>query len=514
MANQNTVNESLKKLIKLLWIEKRELKEIYLYAIVAGLTGTFFPLLLQSVLNFVQSGILTSSLFIMLALLLSVLVLNSYFQVKQMSYSERLQQKLFARATLYFASALPNDRTLSDKEDERYHPIYFLEIILLQKGIGKILIDFTYALTQIIVCLALLSFYHPIFLGGGFILFSLTFLFLLYNSKSSYLTAYNESKYKYHVFYSLIELGIFKNYFKSKFNFLNKLGKLDADGQNYIQFRSNHFNKIMSNAKVLFGFKIGITALLLISGAYLFIEQKITLGQFIASEIVIILISSSVDKLIATQETFYDALVSATKIEVIQQYAKKAENPHVIHEELYQTKGFESVEIGFLGDETQNLIIFKGDKFDVLSHIEPVKIKILKLNDMDGNNFSDEFLNDRIQVVYPAYYFTNKIAILNAYNRILRIPDLRSQLNDLILLNSKIDWLPELLEPVNFSISNEQLFLRYSLMITLSKPEIIVFADRRIKSTKGQWLIDIINKKTEVMALVQFDFQSIKNNDN
>ena len=51
-------------------------------------------------------------------------------------------------------------------------------------------------------------------------------------------------------------------------------------------------------------------------------------------------------------------------------------------------------------------------------------------------------------------------------------------------------------------------------MITLSKPEIIVFADRRIKSTKGQWLIDIINKKTEVMALVQFDFQSIKNNDN
>jgi hypothetical protein len=226
------------------------------------------------------------------------------------------------------------------------------------------------------------------------------------------------------------------------------------------------------------------------------------------------LISSSVDKLIATQETFYDALVSATKIEVIQQYAKKAENPHVIHEELYQTKGFESVEIGFLGDETQNLIIFKGDKFDVLSHIEPVKIKILKLNDMDGNNFSDEFLNDRIQVVYPAYYFTNKIAILNAYNRILRIPDLRSQLNDLILLNSKIDWLPELLEPVNFSISNEQLFLRYSLMITLSKPEILVFADRRIKSTKGQWLIDIINKKTKVMALVQFDFQSIKNNDN
>jgi len=64
----------------------------------------------------------------------------------------------------------------------------------------------------------------------------------------------------------------------------------------------------------MIAFKVLITATMLIIGSLLFIRQQINLGQFIASEIIIITILNSVEKMIVSLEVVYDVLTSMEKL--------------------------------------------------------------------------------------------------------------------------------------------------------------------------------------------------------
>jgi ATP-binding cassette, subfamily B, bacterial len=56
---------------------------------------------------------------------------------------------------------------------------------------------------------------------------------------------------------------------------------------------------------------------MLIAGTWLLLNQQINVGQFIAADIVIILIINSVEKLIATMDNVYDSLTSIEKLSKI-----------------------------------------------------------------------------------------------------------------------------------------------------------------------------------------------------
>ena len=60
-----------------------------------------------------------------------------------------------------------------------------------------------------------------------------------------------------------------------------------------------------------------ITASMLIVGAMLAINNTINIGQFVASEIVILMIMASVEKFIYSLDTIYDLLVSITKLDKV-----------------------------------------------------------------------------------------------------------------------------------------------------------------------------------------------------
>jgi ABC-type bacteriocin/lantibiotic exporter with double-glycine peptidase domain len=64
----------------------------------------------------------------------------------------------------------------------------------------------------------------------------------------------------------------------------------------------------------MIGFKVLVTAGLLIIGGILVLNQEMNIGQFVAAEIIILLVISSVEKLILGLESFYDILTSLEKI--------------------------------------------------------------------------------------------------------------------------------------------------------------------------------------------------------
>lgn len=82
----------------------------------------------------------------------------------------------------------------------------------------------------------------------------------------------------------------------------------------YLSYREKHFNIIKKQFIQLIVFKILITASLLSIGGYLVLNQKMNIGQFVAAEIIILLVINSVEKIIVGLETFYDVLTSVEKI--------------------------------------------------------------------------------------------------------------------------------------------------------------------------------------------------------
>jgi ABC-type bacteriocin/lantibiotic exporter with double-glycine peptidase domain len=85
----------------------------------------------------------------------------------------------------------------------------------------------------------------------------------------------------------------------------------------FLGSRTAHFKILTTQYWSLIIFKIFIVATMLIAGTWLLLNQQINVGQFIAADIVIILIINSVEKLIATMDNVYDSLTSIEKLSKI-----------------------------------------------------------------------------------------------------------------------------------------------------------------------------------------------------
>jgi len=306
------------RLLRLLALDKREIRYIYIFAIFSGIVSLSLPLGIQAILGLIM-GAQVSTSWVFLVIIVSIgSALGGIFQILQMGVSEIIQQRLFARASFEFASRMPR---LKFSERINYHPPElvnrFFDIITVQKGLPKILKDVSTASVQAIFCLVLLSFYHSFFVFFGFILLIYLFVIFYFSGPKGLETSIKESGYKYKVVYWLEEIARTMTSFKLKGNSTLEISKLDPLTQGYITARKAHFRVLIFQFGNLVAFKTLITAGLLLIGGLLVIEQEISIGQFVAAEIIIIILLNAIEKLIMSVETIYDVLTSLDKLGVV-----------------------------------------------------------------------------------------------------------------------------------------------------------------------------------------------------
>ena len=136
--------------------------------------------------------------------------------------------------------------------------------------------------------------------------------------------------------------------------------KVDKLIMGYLYFRRKHFGILITQFKTMIAFKVVTTGALLIMGSILLINNQISLGQFVAAEIIIILIMNSIEKLIVGLESVYDVLTSLEKLGAITDMPleeEKVKNPTTLRE----AKAFEVVgeNISFKYPGTDNVVIDK-----------------------------------------------------------------------------------------------------------------------------------------------------------
>ena len=188
------------RLIGLLSLDKRDIFQIFYYAIFAGLVNLSLPLGIQAIINLIQGAQVSTSWIILVIMVTLGVAFVGALQLMQIRIIENVQQKIFTRASFEFAYRFPK---IKMSELRNYYPPElanrFFDVLNIQKGLSKLLIDFPAALLQIVFGLLLLSFYHPFFIIYGILLLVLIYVVFKFTIQKGLDTSLDESKHKYKV---------------------------------------------------------------------------------------------------------------------------------------------------------------------------------------------------------------------------------------------------------------------------------------------------------------------------
>lgn len=305
----------LQRFYNLLKLDRRDIYQIFFYAIFSGLVSLSLPLGIQAIINLIQAGRVSISWIVLVIIVVIGVALVGILSLMQLRITENLQQKIFVRSSFEFGYRLPKIKF--EELYNQYPPELanrFFDTLTIQKGTSKLLIDFSTALLQILFGILLLSLYHPFFIFFGILLSILLFSIFRFSYYPGLSSSLKESKYKYKVVSWLQEIARNNFSFRKQENFEYALEKNNSLVTEYINYREKHFKIIKRQYTQLIFFKVIITASLLLIGGYLVLNQKMNIGQFVAAEIIILLVLSSIEKIIIGLESLYDVLTSVEKI--------------------------------------------------------------------------------------------------------------------------------------------------------------------------------------------------------
>lgn len=307
------------RLVGILHFERSTINYIFLYAILIGLLGLTLPLGTTAIFNLLSNGSMYSSTYILIAVVLVGILIGGLLLIGQLTLVELVEQKIFARTSLEFAYRLPR---IKKTELIGEHPPElvnrFFDILTIQKGLTKLVVEIVSSAVLIFFSAILLSFYHPVYMAFGiFIVLVLAIIVGLYY-KDAVKTSIDESGHKYQVVAYLETIAAnLDDYRNDKAKMKEAMKITDEITADYLKARTSHFRvlrKFFASSVIIRAILMGA---LLLMGSYFVIERQMTFGQFVAAEVIVVQISYAVEKLMTSMSTIFDMVTSAEKLAVV-----------------------------------------------------------------------------------------------------------------------------------------------------------------------------------------------------
>lgn len=305
----------LQRFFRMLEPNGKAIRNLYIFAVINGIIALSLPLGIQAIINLIQGGEVSASWILLVAIVLLGYLFSGGLQIVQLRITEDLQKDIFVRSAFDFAYRIP--RIKMEILEKHYAPELmnrFFDTITIQKGVAKILMEFTAAGLSILFGLILLSFYHSFFILFSILVILAVFVLGRYIFHRGLHSSINESKYKYKVAFWLEEVARTNTTFRLTCDASLPVKKTDELVSSYIDARETHFGILLRQYYLFLIFKLMIAAGFLILGSVLVFNQQMNIGQFVAAEIIVLLLISSVEKLLLIMENVYDLLTSIEKI--------------------------------------------------------------------------------------------------------------------------------------------------------------------------------------------------------
>ncbi|OGX82047.1 ABC transporter transmembrane domain-containing protein [Hymenobacter coccineus] len=307
------------RLTRMLDTERQTINYIIFYAVLTGLISLTLPLGTQAVFNLVSTGAVFSSTYILIGVVFLGVVLGGVLVIGQMTLVEAIEQRLFAKAAIEFAWRLPRIQPAAlEGTDPPELMNRFFDILTIQKSLTKILIDLMFAGFQVLFGVIVLAFYHPVFIAFGLLTILLLVLIYAMNYRRALRTSIEESAYKYEVVALLEQVaGDLPAYRHDAARQRAALERTDELTAAYLKARNGHFRVLKRYFTYAVALRALLTGGLLVAGTLFVVSRQMTLGQFVAAEVLIVQISGSIEKLMTGMSTIFDSLTGVEKLAAV-----------------------------------------------------------------------------------------------------------------------------------------------------------------------------------------------------
>lgn len=306
------------RLIGLLYTERSTVNYVFLYAIFIGLIGLTLPLGTTAVFNLLSNGAMYSSTYLLIGVIIVGVIIGGVLLIGQLSLVESIEQKIFTRAAMEFAWRLP--RIEPDALRDEHPPELvnrFFDILTIQKGLTKLLVDVVAAVVQIVFSAILLSFYHPVFIGFGLLTIIAVVLMIVIWYRRGINTSIEESEYKYELVAYLEEVAHDLDHYRNDARRKEVLRHTDAINAKYLRARNDHFRVLRRFFGGSLLLRTVLTGGLLLGGSLFVVQRQMSLGQFVAAEVIVVQISYALEKFLTSLSTVFDMITGSEKLAVV-----------------------------------------------------------------------------------------------------------------------------------------------------------------------------------------------------
>ncbi|MCS7021203.1 MAG: ATP-binding cassette domain-containing protein [Gemmataceae bacterium] len=304
-----------KRLLQLLRPDSTDIRLVIYFAIAIGLFNLTVPIVTMAVVNTVAFGTLIQQLIILCLALLVALVIAGVLLLLQYVLVEYIQRRIFVRVASELSYRLP--RVDLKAFDQRYGPELvnrFFDVLTVQKSSAVLLLDGISLLLQMAIGMILLAFYHPLLLGFDLVLTGALVVWALVLGRGAVRTAIRESIAKYRVAGWMEEVARHPVAFKLSGGPRMAWDRAEALTREYLDARKQHFVILVRQFVFMIFLYVVVNVALLALGGTLVIQGQLTLGELVATEIIVNLILATFLKIIKYVEAYYDILAAMDKL--------------------------------------------------------------------------------------------------------------------------------------------------------------------------------------------------------
>ncbi len=311
-GNQSNMFQTVVGHLGLLFrLERRILGLIFSYSIAIGLFALIVPLTVQELVNTFAFALQPITIVTLAAVMVAALLFVGAFRALQYYAVEVLERRIFARVAIAMAQQLPHLRYQGFKP--RFAN-YFMETILMQRAVSVLLVDLINVIVGGAVGMTILVFYHPYFLLYNAILllgFNLVFFLMSHGGLKADLEL---SHAKYDTLHWFQEIAYNLLHLKSTDSQALLIKKTDQLLDTYVNVRKTRFGILIRQYLGSLGWQALAHSGLIATAGWLLGIGQLTLGQFVAAEVVVSGILSSFDGVVKRMGHIYYFLTALTEL--------------------------------------------------------------------------------------------------------------------------------------------------------------------------------------------------------
>lgn len=304
-----------KILAELIAPEKGFIRVALVYGIAIGLLTLSVPIAVQTLINTVANIASTRAIVILSLVLFATLVISAVLTALRTKVMELYERHVYARLTskLSLNTLLAPHSVFEGRRNVTLIHRYF-DIMTLQKNIPALVVDGFSLLLQLVVGFTLVSFYHPMLFALNMLIIGLIYAIWLIWGQGAKRTAIQLSQAKYESASWLSSLISAHEFFQSTRHLDHAGRSTEQQIAHYVDSHRAHFRFTFSQVLAFLGLYALASAVLLGLGGWLVIRGELSIGQLVASELIMSAVFFGLTQFTNYLKLYYELFGAADKL--------------------------------------------------------------------------------------------------------------------------------------------------------------------------------------------------------